>query len=254
MPKKGEIKKRIGEKFITLQGYNIEIIGYSGRKECTIQFEDGLILKDLRYAHIIDGYVKNPNHKSVHGVGYLGLGEHSACTNYTKSKAYISWGAMLGRCYSKDFLKRSPSYKDVTVCEEWHNFQNFAQWHEENWKDHMDSSWDLDKDILFKGNKIYSPETCCFVPQEINNLLCKANSIRGKYPIGVKKEGRRFEAKLYINNNPIHLGYFDTPEEAFQAYKTAKEAHIKEKADEWRPFIKPNVYEAMYNYQVEITD
>ena len=71
---------------------------------------------------------------------------------------------------------------------------------------------------------------------------------------GVKKVGKRFEARLYIKNNPIHLGTFDTPEEAFKAYKIAKEVYIKKVADEWRLLIKPRVYDAMYNYQVEITD
>jgi len=133
-------------------------------------------------------------------------------------------------------------------------FQNVAKWQEVNWKSWMDSSWDLDKDILKKGNKIYSPETCCFVPQEINKLLCKANSIRGKYPIGVKKSGNRFEAKLYIDNNPIYLDTFNTPEEAFQAYKIAKEAHIKEVADKWKGKITEPTYQALYTYKVEITD
>ncbi len=250
----GKFIDRVGETHKNNKGESFTIIGYRDNKNVDIQFEDGTTVINRSYNDILKGKVKNLNTISVYGVGYIGEGSYKTSISGKHTKDYASWKRMLGRCYSKLELKKNPTYIEVTVCEQWHNFQNFAQWHEENWKDHMDSSWDLDKDILFKGNKIYSPETCCFVPQEINNLLCKANSIRGKYPIGVKKEGRRFEAKLYINNNPIHLGYFDTPEEAFQAYKTAKEAHIKEKADEWRPFIKPNVYEAMYNYQVEITD
>lgn len=245
---------RIGEKHITLQGYEVEIVEYFGRLNCTVKFEDGLILKGLRYPHIINGYVKNPNHKSVHGIGYLGIGNYEASKDYKKSQSYISWGGMLGRCYSEQFLERTPSYKDVCVYNGWYNFQNFAKWHEENWKPWMDSSWDLDKDILIKGNKIYSPETCCFVPQEINKLFCKSNSIRGRYPIGVKKVGKRFEAKLYIKNNPIYLGTFDTSEEAFQAYKIAKEQYIKEMADKWGGQITKACYEAMYAYQVEITD
>ena len=245
---------RIGEKHITLQGYEVEIVEYFNRLNCTVKFEDGLILEGLRYPHIVNGYVKNPSHKSVHGVGYLGIGNYEASKDYKKSQSYISWGGMLSRCYSEQFLERTPSYKDVYVCEEWHNFQNFAKWHEENWKEYMDNSWDLDKDILFKGNKIYSSETCCFVPQEINKLFVKNNKIRGEYPIGVAKSGKRFEAKLFIKNNPIHLGTFDTIEEAFHAYKTAKENYIKEVADEWKPLIHLKVYQALYNYQVEITD
>ena len=117
------------------------------------------------------------------------------------------------------------------------------------------NGWELDKDILIKGNKIYSPETCAFVPAEINGIFTKTNSKRGVYPIGVSlhKEGR-FQAKVLKNKKQAYIGLFDTPEEAFQAYKKAKEEYIKEVADKWKDKIDPRVYEAMYNYQVEITD
>ena len=112
----------------------------------------------------------------------------------------------------------------------------------------------LDKDILLKGNKIYSPETCCFVPQEINNLFIKRLRGRGKYPIGVSLNKGKYFSEISCGNTRISLGYFDTPQEAFQAYKTAKEAYIKEVADKWRGQITEQVYEAMYNYKVEIDD
>ena len=157
---------------------------------------------------------------------------------------------MIFRCHSDKC--KSNSYKDVTVCEEWHNFQTFAKWFEDNWKSHMEG-WALEKDILVKGNKIYSPDTCCFVPSEINNLFITNKYKRGDYPIGVRKKVNGFKARIY-KDKEIHLGYFNTPEEAFQAYKVAKEEYIKEIADKWKDKIDPRVYQAMYNYKVEITD
>ena len=116
----------------------------------------------------------------------------------------------------------------------------------------------LDKDILFKDNKIYSPETCCFVPTEINNLFEKSNRTRGDNPIGVSfnKASKKFESYFNADDKRVHLGKYNTPQEAFIQYKTAKEAYISKMAEEYysKGLIKENVYNAMLNYKVEITD
>ena len=142
------------------------------------------------------------------------------------------------------------------MCEEWHNFQNFARWVEENIYFIDRDKINLDKDILQKGNKIYSPDTCIFVPQKINTLFCKANKIRGKYPVGVSysKINEKFQSKISKRNKTIHLGFFNTSEEAFYAYKKEKERYIKEVADDYKPYIPQKLYEAMYRYEIEITD
>ena len=118
------------------------------------------------------------------------------------------------------------------------------------------SGFQLDKDILVKGNKLYSPDTCLFVPKEINTLLTHRRKDKGLYPVGVSYKPRinRYRAQISKFKKVIHLGCFITPEEAFQAYKTAKEAYIKEVAEIYKDQIDPRVYEALMNYQVEITD
>ena len=157
---------------------------------------------------------------------------------------------MLERCYSEKYQEKYPTYKNCTLDEKWYNFQIFAKWFENNYI----LGHQLDKDILIKGNKIYSPETCCFVPQEINKLFTKSEKARGSLPIGVRKCNKRYKAIVKLNGKQRHLGTFDTPEEAFNAYKIAKELHIKEVADRWKGQISDRTYYAMYNYQVEITD
>jgi len=112
----------------------------------------------------------------------------------------------------------------------------------------------LDKDILVKGNKVYSPETCCFVPVEINILLIKNNSKRGNLPIGVSKNGNKFQATISKGVIREHLGTFEISEEAFEAYKIAKEVYIKELADKWRGQITEQTYQALINYKVKIND
>lgn len=158
---------RVGEEFINYQGCKFKIIEYINSLNCTIQFEDGNIFYKKDYGAIRKGKVKNLFFPSVYGVGYIGQGKYKLFKNKKPSPATSFWYNMLSRSYSEKYHKTHPTYKDVKVCEEWHNFQNFAKWYEENWKPYMDG-WHLDKDILFKGNKIYSPETCCFVPHEVN--------------------------------------------------------------------------------------
>ena len=237
------MKNRVGEKFITNEGYRIEIIEYFGTYNCTIQFENGNIFKNKRYEDIKRGEVRNPYHTSIHGVGYIGNGKYNRKNH---SEAYSCWVSMLRRCYSEEH----PTYKDCTVSKEWKCFQSFAEWFYDNCK----KSYELDKDILIKGNKIYSPETCCFVPIEINILFIKSNKKRGDFPIGVCKIGNKFRAQISNKRRQIYIGMFDTVEEAFEAYKIAKENYIKEVANKWKDQIKPNVYQALINYQVEITD
>ena len=247
----GKFIDRVGETHKNNKGESFTIIGYRDNKNVDIQFEDGTTVINRSYNDILKGKVKNLNTISVYGVGYIGEGSYKTSISGKHTKDYASWKRMLGRCYSKLELKKNPTYIEVTVCEQWHNFQNFAKWHEENWKDHMDSSWDLDKDILFKGNKIYGPETCCFVPQEINLILTKSDIKRGELPIGVSKYLGKYSVRC---NSKGHIGIYDTIEESFQAYKNIKEETIKEVADKYKVQITPDVYKALYNYSVEIND
>jgi hypothetical protein len=247
---KGSFKDRTGEKYITNEGCEVEIIQCSHSGNCTVKFLDTHYIKyNVDFADIKRGEIKNPHHPSLLGIGFIGEGFYKTKHNYKMTPYYKRWVGMLKRCYSEEYQQKYPTYKGCAVVEEWHNFQNFAKWFEDNWKDYMDS-WDLDKDILVKGNKVYSPKTCCFVPSIINSLILKTKKARGEYPIGVHKSGNKFVATMAKKK----IGSFDTPEEAFQAYKTAKEQYIKEMAEKWKHLICKQVYQAMYNYKVEIDD
>lgn len=208
--------------------------------------------------------MKHPYDKSVYGVGYIGEGRYKARDNLCKQTIqYYYWSHMMTRCYNEKYLKTGPTYEKCEVCKEWHNFQNFAKWFDENYYDIGDGRIQLDKDILIKRNKIYSPETCVFVPNRINTLFVKRQNYRGKYPIGVSyyKRGKiNFLSQCYIfdreQNKSTHknLGYFNTPEEAFYAYKEFKEEYIKQVADEYKDKIPKKLYDAMYRYKVDIND
>lgn len=241
---------RIGEKSITKEGYESELTEYFSKKNCTIVLSDGTVLYKKWYRHFKDGKLKNPYHKSVFNIGYLGEGFYKTKALNKNTKCYNTWLGFLERVYSKKAQEKRSTYIGCSVYEKWCNFQVFAEWFTENYDPEIMQGWHLDKDILVKGNKVYSPETCCFVPQEINVLFTKNNINRGEYPIGVNRTRTKYNA-IFKHHS---LGMFNTPEEAFEAYKTAKEAYIKEVANKWRGKIEEKVYQAMYNYQVEITD
>jgi len=255
MANKSKRQERVGEVHSLKDGSSLEIIEYFTCENVTVRFSDGSIVYNKRYDHIKEGSVKNPYQPSVCGVGYMGVGKYNAFSQKTKLfKNYQTWSDALKRCYSKRVQENQPTYGVCSVHPEWHNFQNFGEWFEDNYKPHMEG-WELDKDILFKGNKIYSPETCCFVPHVINKLFTRRENRRGDCPIGVNRKGLRYEAWISKGEkHQIFLGTYNSSEKAFQAYKVAKESWIKEVADEWKPLIEPQVYDAMYAYQVEITD
>lgn len=242
-----EVKNKIGESYTTNQGCRLTIIEYYNYKNCTVQFDNGLIVTNKEYKEVKKGTIKNKLHPSICEVGYLGIGKHSMYLCRTKTDVGVKWTSMINRCYNKKYLEHRPSYKDCYVDERWHNFQNFGDWFEENYNPKTMEGWHLDKDILVKENKIYSPETCCFVPQEINSLF------NDKYT-GIKKTKYSHQARVSIYGKCVTIGSYITFEEAFQAYKETKEKYIKEVAEKWRELISEKVYQALINYQVEIID
>lgn len=161
----------IGQIFTTNEGYKIKIIDYISKSKVMVQFID---YKDYylwcTMQNIKNGQIKNPYHKSVYGIGYYGVGNYSSRINNIKTEQYIKWFSMFNRCYSEDYHKKQPSYIGCSVSEPFHNFQNFARWYDEKiYK--CSYPLELDKDLLYEGNKIYSPSTCCFLPKEVNNAI-----------------------------------------------------------------------------------
>ena len=247
---------RLNEIGYNNKGERMTIVRYGGRNDIDVQFDDGTIVEHKAYCSFKKGSIKNPMTPSVYGVGFIGKGRFKPYDKNGKpTKCYKTWQDMLRRCYDHKWHEKEPTYKGCIVCKEWWNFQVFAEWYYEHYYEFGNERMALDKDILKKGNKIYSAESCTFVPQFINSLFTKSNKIRGKYPIGVSKHGNKFKAKLNKGNGKqIHLGHYDTPEEAFLAYKQAKEQYIKQIANEYKGKIPYRLYEGMINYEVDIND
>lgn len=236
----------IGKKFITNEGYKVEIIEYISYKQVLILFDSGYKAY-VNMGALKKGNIRNPYHPSLRGIGFLGEGKYMSKINKKPSKCYTVWRSMFDRCYSNYYQKNQPTYIGCTIVEEWHNFQNFGEWFEKNYVD----GWHLDKDIICKDCKIYSPDTCAFVPVEINNLFTNIKNVKNNSFTGVQKSYSKYRVDIRKNKVVKYLGTFNTPEEAFQAYKTAKESHIKEVANKWKDLIDFRIYKAMYEYKVD---
>lgn len=187
----------------------------------------------------------------VCGVGFDSKGNYKSSDGSKPTKVYSVWRGMIERCYHPRQLIRRPNYLGCTVDEIWHDFQNFAKWYENH--EYSGKGYELDKDILIQGNKLYSPETCCLVPRDLNMLFTSATRARGEYPQGVHyyKPLDKFCARISIHNKTKYLGYHETPERAFQVYKKAKESHVKEMANLWFGNIEPRVYSALMDWKLE---
>lgn len=133
---------------------------------------------------------------------------------------YAVWTNMLARCYCKQNQKRHPTYFGCTVSDDWFIFSNFKHWMQsQDWKDK-----ELDKDLLIKGNKHYSSNTCVFISKRVNNLLNTQKTQRGKYKLGVSwnKKAKGFEAQCRNGITKVYLGIHGTEQDAHKIYCTYK--------------------------------
>ena len=176
-------------------------------------------------------------------------------------REYRMWTSMLSRCYSEKY--RLPTYTQCFVGDSFIKYSDFCDWlykqHgyiwlKENNIDFETCDWAIDKDILVRGNKEYSASTCCFVPRQINSLFILRGGDRGELPLGVSyhKPHRKYVAQLGLGKGkPITIGAYKTVEEAFLAYKKAKEGYIKEQANKWKDCLDDVVYNSLMNFIIE---
>ena len=263
---------RLGETSLSNEGCVMKIVEYNNCDDIIIQFEDKYKYRvHTSYQAFKKGNCKNPFFASVYGHGYLGIDKNG---NVPKTKElkdgkwcviweYNKWQNMLKRCFDNKYKEKEPTYKNVTCCDRWLCFANFLEdfeilKNEYNWSE--DETLNLDKDILHKNNKIYSLENCVLVPDWINLLFIKKDANRGSYPIGVTyhKIAKKYQAHCNVNGKRIRLGLYNTAEQAFNAYKMAKENEIKRVADECvsKGYIVKDsrLYNAMMGYQIKIDD
>ena len=252
---------RTGEINYNKFGSKMVIVGYRGALDIDVYFPDyDWVFKNATYNNFKKGNIKCPYEPRTFGIGYLGEGKYKAKENGKNTDEYKIWHSMLQRCYDPKYHETHPTYKGCTVEDYLLNFQHMGEWINENYYEIPGETMCLDKDILYKRNKIYSRDTCIFVPKKINSLFTKRDKSRGNSPIGVTpRESGNYQVfcnKGYGKN--VCLGTYSTEEEAFQVYKQYKEKVIKEVIDSYKGKIPEPHYSrlkiAMYNYEVEIDD
>ena len=189
----------------------------------------------------------------IYGKGINDFNE-SISYNKVKIKEYELWKNMIQRCYCDKYNSKNPTYKECSVEEYLLSFTNFYNF--VHTLKGYDLGYQLDKDLLFKGNKIYSRDTICFLPKELNIFLTKGKHNNSDLPLGVHydKERKLYSSNIVLYNKRKHLGRFNTPVEAFNVYKEAKEQQAKVLAERWKDKIDERAYNALMNYKVEITD
>ena len=171
-------------------------------------------------------------------------------------KEYVLWHDMLKRCFSEKYQTLYPTYRGCNVSDNFLHYSFFYDWCQNQIGfgniDEKGRSWCLDKDLLFVGNKTYSETTCVFVPHKINLFFTDRGNARGEYPVGVyfDKARGKFQAHCAVNGKQEHLGYFDTPQEAFTVYKPFKENLCKQLALKWQTEIDERLFNAMMNWTV----
>ena len=234
---------------------DFKILKYNNNRNVEVQFLKTGYEATIELVQVKRGNVKDPYSPSVYGVGILGT-KYQSTINGIHTKEYKLWHNMLVRCYSDSSKKRRPTYEGCEVSDNFKSYKYFYEWcHKQIGFSNQD--WHLDKDLLVKGNKVYSENTCVFLPKEINSLLTKREALRGEYLIGVSwdKRDMAFISRVRKNKGKSeYLGSFTTEIEAFNTYKVAKEAFVKEQANNWKSQIDPRAYEALMKYTVEITD
>lgn len=171
-------RERLGMEKLNKQGCLMKIVEYNKSSDIVVEFQDKRKLKiKTTYNEFVKGSIKNPYHPTIYGVGCIGIKYH-ARTSKKIFKEYATWKNMLYRCYSEKYEKRYGTHNNATVCEEWLCYENFYDWihNQSNAENFLNgSNWILNRKIIVKDNDIYSPETCCLVPRNVDRLFVKPN-------------------------------------------------------------------------------
>ena len=224
-------KCNIGDIFEVNHGYKVKIVDIFKSPYVRIKFLDANGFEvDTQMTHLKLGNITNPFHRTLFNTGYLGDYDKKHKNN---SKSVAVWEGMMVRSYSSAYLKNQPTYKNVTVCEEWHSYANFQKWFNENYI----NNFHLDKDLLQIGveNKVYSPSTCLFLPRKINNFIINKNTNNTSGFRGInssKYNTWRAECSDFTTGKNKYLGAFKNIDDAVSCYINYKKQQIQ-KAKEY---------------------
>lgn len=249
----------IGDKFTSKTGEEYVVTKYvCAHKGVTIKFLSTGNSMVCSTKEVKNGQVKNCLQKSVYGIGCFGEGNYDAkvCGKFTPE--YQLWIGMMTRVYDPKCFVKHPTYRVVSVCEEWLNFQNFAVWCQDKigFKAHESNgrAYNLDKDILIPNNLVYGPSACCFLPNHINVAL-KGRQIKksAELPAGVywHNASNSYVAQVTMDDVQTHLGCFQTIDAARKAYRREKKAYLRRLAERYKGVMCAEAYQALVDINLD---
>lgn len=238
---------RTGETNVNHQGFKMTIIKYESYDKTTVEFEDKYKTQTvISYQHFKNGFMRNPSF--VWLAGRILIDKNDVNENPI---AYQKYRAMIDRCYGKQKYN-NVVYKGCEVCKEWFDFENFVKWFNENYYTIENESMELDKD-LFGDGKLYSPNTCIFVPHKLNSWFAMFKDYRDRktdLPMGVNLYDNGYGKKRYRVNSLEKGQLFDDLEEAANAYKENIKRKFKEYAENHKNEIPNRLYDKLINYKI----
>jgi len=222
-------KMKPGQFYQTKDGL-VEVLECVSKEEILIEFVEYKSTKIVHSGNLRKGNVRNRNKPSVYGVGIIGDGQYNPYYNHTSTPAYVAWNGMLCRTQKPKTTNEIRNYSDVTIEFEWFYFQKFAEWYykQTNKFGNVDFKWELDKDFKIPGNRTYGPNVCYVLPKAINSLLIDCYHSRGKYPLGVHRQGSYFRTATSQDGKKKLIGTYPTVADAQRAYWSEKFRVIQE--------------------------
>ena len=245
------IPTKVGEIFINRMGEKCEVIQYIDATTIVVKFLSTGYELTTKMDALRSGGFRDPYHPHIYGVGYMGIKYEGV-----DSRQYRIWTSMLRRCYDDKSNGKDITYADCSVEEYFHSFENFYDFVTP--LKGFNLGYEMDKDLLVKGNREYSRETITFLPKIIN--LAIQGSKRGlkqdDLPAGVfyRKDTNKYRAISGEYGKLVHCGQYDNPMDAFHAYKASKEKYLKRLAEEYRDTLELRAYDALMQYEINPWD
>ena len=167
-----------------------------------------------------------------------------------KTQAYMTYANVVKRAKTGgEYQAKNPAY--IGTSNGFEDFQAFADWATQQ-IGYGVPGFELDKDLLVPGNKVYSQETCCFLPKEINTALIRDHSSKTSgFPVGIYRHNKNgLVAKTSIRGKLVHLASTPTSTETdiahlVQIYEEAKQLYLHTLAVEHQQNLDPRAFEAL---------
>lgn len=236
-----------GDVYKTKYDGDVEVIEYRGSSEIIIRFLDSGNIQTTRQRSLLKGVCVDKGKTKIFGVGvndYNGIVTRMEGDKKVYDKFYLCWKSMLQRCYDAKELQKHPSYEKNSVCESWHSLSNFKLWFDQNYVE----GFQLDKDILTPFTNVYSPETCWFIPQNLNKLLAIKkcpNKLKGVY-----LDGKSYSVVIGAGERgkTTFKKGFTSEEDAYDFYVTNKRDFLIRTLEENKEFLDKEKYYKCYKF------